>query len=213
MSQIRQNLEKEMRERQRANNIKKSLIFTDHIISNNKQYFLVDIILYFPYNAKKEVFMKKFVLGVYLLTTGLSLTASQRWIGGYLGDPIGINLVLPAGKYDLNVYAGFGGYWYWGNSLRADIGLRVVHSEFAAFNRAVFPNNPEYKLYYYAIPSVMVSFAPGYTDKLNLGGEVAFGLNFPFGNLDLFWDVTPGIRFLPPLDIYVGGGIGLRIPF
>ncbi len=157
--------------------------------------------------------MKKLVLSMLILFTALSLNARKRYVGIYLGDMTGINLVLPSSGFDLNIYTGFSNYWYRDNSIRTDVGLRIIHKEFTPFNQAVFPNNPESRLYYYIIPAVMFSFTPWSTTKIGIGSEVAFGLNFPIQNFDIFWDITPGIIFFPPVNPYISGGIGVRMPF
>lgn len=158
--------------------------------------------------------MKKFVLSLFILFSGFSLCSNQRLIGVYLGDVLGANLVMPAAnKFDLNIYAGFSNYW-WGASARADIGLRIMHNEFTAFNNAVFSGNSNLKLYYYVIPSVMgyINFWNS-PNPIGIGGEVAIGVNLPIQKFDVFWDIMPGIRFFPPLSSYISGGIGIRIPF
>ena len=157
--------------------------------------------------------MRKSVLSLFILFSVFSIYGHQKLIGVYLGNVLGVNLVLPTDKYDLNVYAGFSNYW-WGNSARADIGLRIIHNKFTAFNNAVFSGDSTLKLYYYVIPSIMgyINFRNS-QNPIGIGGEVAFGFNLPIQEFDIFWDIMPGIRFFPPLSSYISGGIGIRIPF
>ena len=126
---------------------------------------------------------------------------------------MGVNFVMPANKFDLNIYAGFSNYW-WGASARADIGLRIIHNEFTAFNNAVFLGDSTLKLYYYVIPSVMGYINFGHSsNSIGIGEEVAIGVNLPIQKFDIFWDIMPGIKVFPPLSYYISGGIGIRMPF
>jgi hypothetical protein len=140
-------------------------------------------------------------------------------LGGMLGQPTAVTI-----KYHFSpkhaLTAAFGVGWYYGNNLHAhvDYGYHFDLTRQPTFDLRMYVGGGIKFFYFYHH-----DYHP-YWDKdwrnndyhrtgLGIRGPVGIAFNINKVPLEVFLEIVPGFAFLPWLDFFVDGAIGLRYYF
>lgn len=148
--------------------------------------------------------MKKILLLaiVSLFSLGVFAQGSGLGLGVIFGEPTGLNAKMWTSErtaLDGTVAWSFSGS-----------GWLHVHADFLIHNYDLISVTQGKLPVYFGLGAYV-----GLSSNLGLGARVPFGMAYQFEGapVDVFVELVPGLKLLPDIGFYMGGGIGVRYFF